>query len=437
MDIFRQKRIMRENREEALNRGVVAVMDLGSSKVTCFILAFDQTKVSEAAASGKAAISTYRVLACACSRSAGMESGGIQDRDKLIDVISLVLAKAQNNAKVRVSQVFVTFSGGRPKPLHLNGSVTLEGGTVGSSDISRALADCNVSLPENDRDYLHAHPINFSIDNRSGLHDPRGEPGDRLSVDLQLISVNETELLKLIEAVESCNIEIAGIAASPYMSGLSTLVAEEQETGSACVDIGADNVGISIFYRSHMVHMSVLRLGGNHVTSDISKAFGISRNAAEELKTREGGVMATLRDDRTACEFERLDGTLSRITRTELIGVIKPRLEEILEEVATELDQADFSAVPGQSIVLTGGGVHLLDLEELAKSIFGQSLRLGRPVRLSGLPQAMTGPEYSSAVGLCLHAAQPQDEIWDFPTLETKYSMTSFERTINYLRVNW
>ena len=437
MDIFRQKRIMRKNRQEAMSRGVFAVIDLGCSKSACFILASDPDLAGEMASSGGTSISPYYVVGSSSSPSAGIENGRIYDQEKLIDVINLILAKAQNHAKMRVGQVFVSFSGGKPLSAHCDGSVELNGETVSSTDISKALIDCRIPPARDGRDYLHAHPINFSIDNRHGIHDPRGEYGDRLTVDLQLITVNDSELSSLIGAIESCNVEIAGIAASPYVSSLSTLVSEEQETGSVCVDIGAGTVGVSMFYRRHMVHMSILKLGGDHITSDIASAFGISKAEAEKLKVREGGVLTSQIDDRTACEFKRLDNQLARITRTELIGVIKPRLEEILEEVALELDHADFAALPGKSIVLTGGGVHLVDLEDLAKSIFGQRLRLGRPVHIKGLPQAMKGPEYSSAVGLCLHAVQPQDEIWDFPTIESNMAMTSLERTLKYFLKSW
>ena len=437
MDQFGQKRAMRANRMEAKNRGVAALIDIGSSKIACIVLSFDLDQQAAAAERGMSALSTCRVVGYASSPSQGITNGGICGKGNLIDALSLVLAKAQDVAKLRVDHVFAAMSGGAPVPLHCFGSVTLENETASEKDISRALRASEVPAAGPGREYLHAHPINFSVDHRSGIHDPRGEAGNRLSVDLQLISVDEPAVAELISAIESCNVEVAGIAASPYVSGLSTLVAEEHEAGSACVDIGAGTTGISIFYRKHMVHMSVIRVGGEHITADISNAFGISAEEAERLKIMHGSVMATRRDDRYICEFQQTDGAVNRITRTELIGVIKPRVEEILEDVAVDLDKAGFTSVPGQSIVLTGGCVHLLDLDLMAKSMLGRSLRFGRPVRLGGLPQAMTGPEYSTAVGLCLHAAQPQDEYWDFPSADAAPRLSPVERTVSWLRKNW
>ena len=39
---------------------------------------------------------------------------------------------------------------------------------------------------------------------------------------------------------------------------------------------------------------------------------------------------------------------------------------------------------------------------------------VGYEMTESGLPQAATGAAFASAVGLCLFAAHPQDEWWDF-----------------------
>ncbi len=428
---------MRANRLEAKNRGVAALLDLGSSKIACIVLSFGFRQQADAPENSAAALSSCRVVGYAASPSQGIENGRISDKGKLIDALSLVLTKAQDVAKLRVDHVFAAMSGGSPVPLHCFGDVALDGETVGEKDISRALHACEVPDPGPERQYLHAHPINFSVDHRSGFHDPRGQAGNRLSVDLQLVSVDEAAVASLIGVIENCNVKVAGIAASPYVSGLSTLVAEEQEAGSACVDIGAGTTGISVFYRKHMVHLSVIRAGGEHITADIANAFGISVNEAERLKSMHGSVMTTRRDDRYICELQQSGGAVSRITRTELIGVIKPRVEEILEDVAVDLDKAGFTSVPGQSIVLTGGCVHLLDLEVTAKEMLGRSLRFGRPVRLSGLPQSMTGPDYSSAVGLCLHAVQPQDEYWDFPQADSMTGVTQIERTLNWLRANW
>ena len=186
------------------------------------------------------------------------------------------------------------------------------------------------------------------------------------------------------------DLELAGIASSAYVSGVSSLVEDEQELGAACVDMGGGSTGISIFMKKHMIYADSVRMGGDHVTSDISKGLQVPLVVAERIKTKHGGVHATGMDDREMIETGGDSGDWEKdrrqISRTELIGIMRPRVEEILEEVRARLDAAGFDSLPSQQIVLTGGASQIPGLDMLANRILGQRVRMGRPLRVQGLP---------------------------------------------------
>ena len=125
------------------------------------------------------------------------------------------------------------------------------------------------------------------------------------------------------------------------------------------------------------------------------------------------------------------------VSRAELIGIMRPRVEEILEEVRARLDAAGFEYLPSQQIVLTGGSSQIMGLDGLASRILGQQVRLGRPLRVHGLPQSATGPGFASAVGLCLFAAHPQDEWWDFEMPAGRHPAGTLGRAVRWFRDNW
>jgi cell division protein FtsA len=291
------------------------------------------------------------------------------------------------------------------------------------------------------REVLHAHPVNFAIDHRSGLGDPRGQVGNRLACDMHLLSIDGAAIQNLLAAIKRCDLEVAGLASSAYVSGISSLVEDEQELGAACIDMGGGATGISVFIKKHMIYADSVRLGGDHVTSDISKGLQVPLAVAERIKTRHGGVMATGMDDREMIEIGGDSGDWEKDRRTasraELIGIMRPRVEEILEEVRARLDAAGFEHLPSQQIVLTGGASQIPGLDGLAARILGQRVRLGRPLRVQGLPQAATGPAFSSAVGLCLFAAHPQDEWWDFEMPLDRYPARSLKRALKWFKDNW
>ena len=125
------------------------------------------------------------------------------------------------------------------------------------------------------------------------------------------------------------------------------------------------------------------------------------------------------------------------VSRAELIGIMRPRVEEILEEVRARLDAAGFEHLPSQQIVLTGGGSQIPGLDGLATKILGQQVRLGRPMRVHGLPQAATGPGFAGTVGMCLFATHPQDEWWDFDLPVERLSARPFGKAVRWFKENW
>ena len=126
-----------------------------------------------------------------------------------------------------------------------------------------------------------------------------------------------------------------------------------------------------------------------------------------------------------------------KVSRAELIGIMRPRVEEILEEVRERLEAAGFEHLPSQQIVLTGGASQIQGLETLAPKILGQQVRIGRPLRVHGLPQAATGSAFASAVGLSLFAAHPQDEWWDFEMPTDRGTPRSLKRAVKWFKENW
>ena len=442
-DFYQSQRAMRNMRQAAMQRGVVAILDVGSSKIACLVLRFDgpeQFGDSDGVGS-MAGQSSFRVIGAATTRSRGVRFGEVDAMAETERAIRTAVQAAQKMANVRVDHVIACLSGGRPRSYGLDGQVDVMGQTVTEGDIGRVLADCEVPDIGEGREVLHAQPINFALDHRSGLADPRGQIGSVLTTDMHLMTIEDSVIENLLYCIKRCDLELAGIASSAYAAGISSLVEDEQELGAACIDMGGGSTGISIFMRKHMIYSDCVRMGGDHVTSDISMGLQVAPAMAERIKTFYGGVLATGMDDREMIEVGADTGDWERdrrtVSRAELIGIMRPRVEEILEEVRVRLDAAGFEHLPSQQIVLTGGGSQIPGLDGLATKILGQQVRLGRPLRVQGLPQAATGAAFSAAVGLSLFAAHPQDEWWDFDIPAEKYPARSFKRAVRWFRENW
>lgn len=442
-DLYESQRAMRNMRKAAMQRGVIAILDVGTSKIACLVLRFDgpdQFSGNDVIGS-LAGQSSFRVIGAATTRSRGVTFGEIEAMQETERAIRTAVQAAQKMANVRVDHVIATLSGARPKSYGLDGAVDIEGGMVTDMDIGRVMAACDVPDYGGDREVLHAQPVNFALDHRSGMADPRGQIGNRLTTDMHMLTVDAIALQNLYFCVKRCDLELAGLCSSAYVSGISSLVEDEQELGAACIDLGGGSTGISVFMKKHMIYADAVRMGGDHVTGDISMGLQVPTATAERIKTFYGGVVATGMDDREMIEIGGDTGDWEHdrrtVSRAELIGIMRPRVEEILEEVRVRLDAAGFEHLPSQQIVLTGGASQIPGLDGLASKILGQQVRLGRPLRVQGLPQAATGPAFSGAVGATLFAANPQDEWWDFEIPAETYPARSLKRAVKWFKDNW
>ncbi|MEL6267891.1 MAG: cell division protein FtsA, partial [Pseudomonadota bacterium] len=389
-------------------------------------------------------VGEVEVVGARCVQSHGIRRGEIVDMDAAARAIRRALLGAERMAAPRVErvdQVVVSFSGGRPESFSTVGEVETETGRVSDSDIARALAEAEDPPIGEGRQVLHAQPVEIGLDYQTGLTDPRGMMGRRLSVAVHVVTVDARPLANLMECVRQCDLDLAGVVSAPYAAGLSALVEDEQRTGAVAIDMGAGSTAASVFLRDHLVCVDQVRFGGAHVTGDIAAGLQMAEVEAERIKTLHGGVIPTDADNREPIDAPRRGEEESperrMITRGMLIGVIRPRVEETLRTVRDRLTTLGIADMPSCSIVLTGHASQLPGVDELATRILGRRPRIGRPMRLAGLPQSLSGPENAAAVGLAIYAMRPHDEIWDFEAPRPWSVQGRAQDIVRWFRTNW
>ena len=93
----------------------------------------------------------------------------------------------------------------------------------------------------------------------------------------------------------------------------------------------------------------------------------------------------------------------SHLPKSELVRIVRPRVEEILELVRDRLKAAGHAAHAGRRLVLTGGAAQLTGLPDLARAIISNQARVGRPLGVEGLPESAKSPAFAAAVGLLVY----------------------------------
>jgi cell division protein FtsA len=250
-------------------------------------------------------------------------------------------------------------------------------------------------------------PVGYSIDGTDGIRDPRGMLGNKFGVDMHVATTDVASARNLMLAVERCHLDVEAMVASPYVAGLSALADDEGDLGAAVIDMGAGTTTIAVFNHGRFVHLDGFALGGQHVTMDLARGLNARVADAERIKTLYGSVLAGASDDRDMITVPPINDDEREQTqfasRAQLVAIIKPRVEEILEMVRDRLAASNFATDPRGRVILTGGASQLTGLADLATRILNRPVRVGRPLGIAGLPDAAKGAAFAVAAGLLVY----------------------------------
>lgn len=382
---------------------LLSALDIGTTKVVCLIARLDPMEPSDTL---RGRTHRCRILGIGHQRSAGIKGGVIVDLDEAEGAIRRAVDAAERMAGVQVESVIVNATGGRIGSQFFNATVSVAGRAVGESDIHRVLEACAARTQQQGRAVLHSLPTGFSLGDMRNVRDPKGMVGDELGVDMHVVDCDVTAARNLMLAVERCHLSIEAMVATPYVAGLATLVDDEAELGTALIDMGGGTTSVGVFVGGNLVHADAVALGGNHITMDIARGLTTRLADAERLKTLYGACIASPSDERETISVSLTgeDGEHPvHLAKSQLVRIIGPRVEEILEVVRDRLKSAGFTPNAASRLVLTGGASQLTGMSEAAKRILAGQIRIGRPLGIRGLPESAKSPSFSAAVGLLVY----------------------------------
>jgi cell division protein FtsA len=174
---------------------------------------------------------------------------------------------------------------------------------------------------------------------------------------------------------------------------------------------------VSVFIGGMLVGLETIQQGAADITDDIASTFGMRRAQAERLKCYYGSALSTPRDHQDVLDLDKEDGgkvddgSTPRITKAQLNAVIFQRIDKIVSEIGRVLKGLGFSGATGHQIVLTGGGAELKGIAEHVQAALGRAVRIGKPKGVSGIPDAHSGPAFSTLIGLVKYMASDRVDL--------------------------
>lgn len=391
-------RHIRKSKNHSDNETIAAI-DIGNSKVCCSIAKIQETE-------------GYKVIGFGYQNSNGLKNGHIIDMQEAELSILNAVHLAEQMAQESIKKVYVNLPLCSSKNLGLEIPVT--GHAVDSNDVKRLLQLTQQFENNKSLELVHTIPTGYDIDGREGIKDPSGMFGDKLGVNVHKIYTNKSHLRNLTTCIKKCHLEPVSFVASPLSSGLSSLVDDEMELGSAIIDMGAGLTTIGVFCDNSIIFTSTINVGGEQVTKDIARTLSTPLAQAERLKTLHGSALLTAMDEREMVRIPQIaefgEESKNVISKAELIRVIQPRIEETFEHIKAKLSSKSIAKNHFNRIVLTGGASQLPGVSEIANKILGKQIRLSRPISSKTMHNSMNSPSFSACAGLLTFAYAQYNE---------------------------
>lgn len=392
----------------------VSSIDIGSSKITTLIASMGEED-------------TVNVLGVSTVHSRGLRKGQVVNIEDATTSISQSLEAAERMAGTTVGSAFVGIGGNHITSLNSHGVVAVAepDKEITHQDVVRVIdAARAVQLPSS-REVLHVLPRGYIVDGQEGIVDPVGMTGVRLEVDTHLVTGGSTAIRNHHKCVEELGVDIDAIVFGGFASSYATLTDTEKELGVILIDVGGGTTDVAIFIEGALSYSSVIPIGAINITKDIAAGLRISLESAEKIKIALSQTPKTpvlpaeesevaprkkpgdTKDDEIDLSHLGLPEEMRSVSKKTLIdGIVRPRLNEIFTMVGLEIKRSGFGGMTPSGIVLTGGGALTVGAVDGARRNLAMPVHVGLPGKISGLIDEITGPSYTTSVGLLLYGAK-------------------------------
>ena len=326
----------------------IVAIELGSSKMTGI-------------AGQKNLDGSITVLATVEENSSScIRKGVIYNIDKTCQCLTSIIKKLKNFLKQDITQVYVGVGGRSIRSLKNVIVKDLPGASIISQDMINELMDINRNMTYPDQEILDAATQEYKIDNQYQI-DPVGIQCSHLEGIFLNILWRKNFYNNINTCFENANISIAEMYLAPLAMADSVLTDSEKRAGCMLVDLGADTTTVSVYYKGILRHLSVIPLGGNNITKDLT-CLQLEDADAEKMK---------LKYAKAYTDISNIDPTLNysvdkdrTIESKKFIEIVEARVEEIVENAWFQVP-VEFSDKLMGGIILTGGGSNMPEIDKV------------------------------------------------------------------------
>jgi len=317
------------------------------------------------------------VLATSCVRSKGVKKGVIVDANEAISTIKIAVGNVEGKLGVKIDKVIACVPPYLATYSEVDGysTITSEDNKVTSNDITRALQACVYNKVQQEEELVTIMPIEFVIDNKAGIKDPKGLVGTKLGVRAMMVKTSKKSLYSIISILESLGLEVIDTNIGAIGEYIEYRNKDMDKVSGAIINIGADLTNVSIFEKGIIKASEIILIGGRNIDNDISYLKKISKEDAFHLK--ETFAIANrqyAQGSETVDIFDNFKKEI-KLNQLEISEIVMSRLIEILKFAKKQASL--LTNKENSYIIITGGISEMPGMTSLLGEVFGKEARIG------------------------------------------------------------
>jgi cell division protein FtsA len=245
-------------RDNETPRGnLIAGLDIGTSKIVAVIAEINDE-------------GRYELLGVGTQESQGIKHGVVVDIEATVQGIAKAVGDAEQMARVRIKNVFVSITGNHIRSLDSNGIAAIRGKEVQPHDVALAIETATATPVSADDQILHTLIQQFIVDGQDGIRDPVGMDGHRLEVKVHVVLGRLSVVQNLIKCVRRCGLDVVDVVLQPIASAHAVLTEDEMDAGVCLIDIGGGTANMAVYREGAVRHTAIIAVAGDQITSDIA-----------------------------------------------------------------------------------------------------------------------------------------------------------------------
>lgn len=365
-------------------------LDIGSSSIKAII--------GELSENGE----KIKIIASSQVKSQGIKKSKVEDAEKASQCIKDVIEKLSEASGVKIEEVSIAVGGShiesdtKSVKHHFN----VEGTEVEKSHY-KLLYEAAKEKVDKNRTILKRELYNLRVNDSGIVKNPIGMKANYLSGDVNLITVDTSELELLLETVNKANLRVEEVTLNAYASAKATLKKDDKKMGVALVDIGEGSTDLIIFKSDKLIYCKSISIGGMHYINDLAYIKSISKEEASSVinkyQTTDDEIIEIIWDDKKV-EYEA----------QEIRDIFNARSEDIAKYILKSIQESGFNGYLGNGIILTGGATNIKGLEAEMSRTLKHRMKVENPTKIRGFDNG--DPSFSTVLGVLLEALEKEHQ---------------------------